>query len=198
MDVGVTDMLGILFAALLAAGFLCAAFTGNMEALSSSALDAAKESVSVCIGMAGGYVLFMGLINILSEAGAVEKLSKGVFAVAGRLFTGVKKGSAAAKSISLNLAANMLGIGNAATPYGLAAMKELQALNPEKTRATDAMCMFLVINASSIQLIPLNVIALRAQAGSVAPASVVLPALFATAISTAVGILAALALRGRR
>jgi len=114
-----------------------------------------------------------------------------------RLFPEVPKDHPALGSIALNFSANMLGLGNAATPFGLKAMKELQELNKDKEVATDAMCMFLVVNTSSIQLIPTTVIALRASLGSMEATSIIISSLIATTISTIIGVIIALTLRRR-
>ncbi len=150
-------------------------------------LDAAQDAVSLCIRLAGGFAFWSGMIAILEEGGALKGLARALKVPFAWLFPGVAPDGEAGQAMVTNLAANMLGLGNAATPMGLAAMRQLG----EQTRgdaATDAMCMFLVINASSIQLFPSSVIALRAASGSVASASIVLPTLVATAVSTLVGV----------
>jgi spore maturation protein A len=114
------------------------------------------------------------------------------------MFPGVPEGSSAIGYITLNIVANMLGMGNAATPCGLKAIKELQDLNPDKKKASDSICMLLIVNASSVQLLPLTVIALRSVTGSAAPAEIVLSTLIATAAATTAGIVSGKIMRGAK
>ncbi len=163
--------------------FACATGADATQTL----LSAAQDAVSLCIRLAGGFAFWSGMIAILEEGGAIRGLARALQAPFTWLFPGVPADSEAGQAMVTNMAANMLGLGNAATPMGLTAMREL-GLQARGDAATDAMCMFLVINASSIQLFPSSVIALRAAAGSSAAASIVLPTLAATAVSTLVGI----------
>jgi len=160
-------------------------------------LRAAMEAVSLAIRLAGGFAFWNGLIAILEDSGAARSLARLLAKPLARLFPGVPMTGEAGQAITMNVTANLLGLGNAATPMGLKAMRLLG----EETRdgiATDAMCMFLVLNASSVQLLPSTVIALRAAGGSSAPASIVVPTLLATAVSTVVGLAACLLLARRR
>ncbi len=182
-------MVNYLFSAMILLGFIIALFTGNMKTLGEASINAASDAAKMCIGLVGSYALWLGLINVLRQAGMLKKLANGLSRVIGGLFKGVEKGSESAQYIALNLSANMLGMGNAATPFGLRAMEELQKLNADKKVATHAMCMFIIINASSVQLLPLNVIALRNSLGSTMSASIIVPTLLATTVSTLVGIL---------
>jgi spore maturation protein A len=188
-------MVNYIWAFLIVVGTVVGIATGRTEAVSQAALDGAKDAALLCISLIGAYVLWLGILNVAKEAGLVDGIARRMRGVIRRLFPSVPPDGAASGFITLNIVANMLGMGNAATPFGLKAMKEMQALNPDKTRATDAMCMFLVINASSVQLMPLTVIALRSAAGSAAPAEIVITALLATTVTTAVGITAAKIMR---
>jgi spore maturation protein A len=188
-------MISYIWAFLIIVGTVVGIATGKVDAVSQAALDGSKDAALLCLGLIGAYALWLGTLNIAHEAGLVSSIARRMRGLIRRLFPGVPPGSAASGFITLNIVANMLGMGNAATPFGLKAMKEMQELNPDKSRATDAMCMFLVINASSVQLLPLTVIALRSAAGSAAPAEIVLTSLLATTVTTSVGIAAARIMR---
>jgi len=191
-------MINYIWVFMIVCGISISFFNGNIEAVSKTILDSCQSAVELCIGMAGIYALWMGLMKIAKESGMVDKLSSLLQPVLNRLFPGIPKSSAAMGFVSLNIIANMLGMGNAATPFGLKAMEEMQKYNKDRFTATDDMCMFLIINASSVQLIPSTVIALRQASGSVFPAEITLTTLFATTCSTVVGIAAAKALRSSR
>lgn len=183
-------MINYIWAFLIVIGTVVGVATGNAQEVENAAIEGAKEAALLCISLVGAYALWLGILNVAKEAGLVESLARRMRRVIRALFPDVPTGSEASGFITLNIVANMLGMGNAATPFGLKAMKALQELNPVKERASDSMCMLLIVNASSVQLLPLTVIALRSAAGSSAPAEIVLTALIATAITTAVGITA--------
>lgn len=172
-----------MWAVLMACGCAAVLFTGGGDALT----QAATEAVTLCVRMAGGFALFSGLMQIVEEAGALSALQRALRGPMKRLFPGVDPDGEAARAMSANLAANMLGLGNAATPMGLRAM-ELLGRECRDGAATDAMCTFMVLGAAGVQLFPASVVALRAAAGSVDPAGIVLPTLAATAFSAAVGV----------
>lgn len=184
-------MINYIWAFLIVVGTVVGIASGNAQAVSDAAVDGAKEAALLCISLIGAYALWLGVLNIAKNAGIVSALAKRMRKLIGWLFSDIKKNSKATGYITLNIVANMLGMGNAATPFGLKAMKALQEENPNKGLATHSMCMLLVINASSVQIIPLTVIALRSAAGSTAPAEIVLTAFLATSITTIVGITAA-------
>lgn len=184
-------MINYIWAFLIVIGTVVGIASGNAQAVSDAAVDGAKEAALLCISLIGAYALWLGVLNIAKNAGIVSALAKRMRKLIGWLFSDIKKNSKATGYITLNIVANMLGMGNAATPFGLKAMKALQEENPNKSLATHSMCMLLVINASSVQIIPLTVIALRSAAGSTAPAEIVLTAFLATSITTIVGITAA-------
>lgn len=165
------------------------AFTGRLDAVTDQALSSAKETVTLCITMAGVMAFWVGIMRIAERAGMVERAAQKLNPLMNFLFPSVPKTSAARTYMATNMVANFLGLGWAATPAGLSAMKELKKLDAEHGRATDAMCDFLIINISSLQLIPVNIIAYRSQYGAVNPAAIVGPAIIATAISTAVAVL---------
>ena len=183
-------MVNYIWAFLIIVGILAGFLTGSVQEVSDAAINGAKDAALLCVSLIGAYALWLGVLNIAREAGLVNAIAKKMRGIIRWLFPGIPEDSPASGYITLNIVANMLGMGNAATPFGLKAMKELQALNREKYKATDAMCMLLIVNASSVQILPLTVIALRSAAGSAAPAEIVLSALMATTVTTVVGIAA--------
>jgi spore maturation protein A len=175
---------------LVVSGFAVAAVCGRMGDVSAGIMSSAASSVEVFLGLMGIMALWTGVMKVAEKSGLVEALSRVIRPVLGFLFPEVPKNHPAMGAMVMNLAANMLGLGNAATPIGINAMRELQKLNPRQARATNAMCTFLVLNTSSVQLIPATVIGLRAAAGSSDPTEIVGTALLATTISTLAGLLA--------
>lgn len=167
-----------------------ASYTGNMEELTKSSFDSAKSAVTLALGLIGAMALWLGLMKILEAAGALNFISKLIYPVMKRLFPNIPEGHPALSAMIMNISANMLGLGNAATPIGIKAMKELDEINPKKGTATDSMVLFLAINTSSVTILPLGVITVRAVAGASAPASIIIPAILATVFSTTVAILA--------
>ncbi len=156
------------------------------DATLAAMLAGGGEAVTLCLELAGAYLLFMGLIGILKRGGFMEALSRRLSGAVRWLFPGAGR---AAGAIALTLSANVLGLGNAATPFGLTAMRLMEEDNPQKGSATYDMCAFIAINASALQLLPTAVIALRAAAGSRAPADIVPPAILGTLASTAAAVL---------
>lgn len=172
-------------------GCVYAGMTGNMARVTEAILASSREAITLCITMAGIVMMWTGIMEIAEKSGLVEKLTNRVQGVLTYLFPRIPPKHLAGKYIALNCVANILGLGWAATPAGLKAMKELgklhEQLEPElyqKGIASDEMCTFLVINISSLQLIPVNIIAYRSQYGSVNPAGIIVPGIIATAIST--------------
>jgi spore maturation protein SpmA len=162
-----------------------------MELLSTGMIDAAKGSVTLAIGLIGVMALFLGLMKVAEAGGLLTIIARLLRPIMVRLFPEVPADHPAMGAIIMNLSANVMGLGNAATPFGIRAMQELETLNPHKGTATNAMALFLAINTSSITLLPTGVIALRASAGSGDPAGILPTTLFATVCSTAVAIVAA-------
>lgn len=149
----------------------------------------AKVAVELAIGLIGIMALWLGLMKIAEQAGLIERLAKSLKGITRRLFPDVPPDHPAMGAMIMNISANMLGLGNAATPFGLKAMDELNKLNKKPGTATDAMCTFLVINTSNVQLIPATVIAIRAAAGSANPTEILGPVILATTINTIVGVI---------
>jgi spore maturation protein A len=150
----------------------------------------ARVAVELAIGLIGIMALWLGLMKIAEQAGLIERLAKALRGITTRLFPDVPPDHPAMGAMIMNMSANMLGLGNAATPLGLKAMEELEKLNKKPGTATDAMCTFLVINTSSVQLIPAAVIAIRAAAGSANPTEILGPVIVATTVNTVCGVLA--------
>jgi spore maturation protein SpmA/spore maturation protein SpmB len=161
-----------------------------MEALSLAMIDSAAASVTLAIGLVGVMALFLGLMKVAEAGGLLVIIARTVRPLMVRLFPEVPPDHPAMGAIILNISANVLGLGNAATPFGIRAMQELDSLNPNKGTATNAMALFLAINTSSVTILPTGIIALRAAAGSDDPAGILPTTLFATICSTAVAIIA--------
>ncbi len=184
-------MLGYIWAGMMAVSFLCAWMTGRMETLSQSVLDGADKAVQLVIAMAGVMCLWTGVMKIADKAGLTTVVSKMMAPVLSRLMPDYDRDSPAMRAVSANLTANLLGLGNAATPLGLAAMREMQKTNRLKAAPNNSMVMFVVLNTASLQIIPTTIAALRQAAGSVQPYAV-LPYIWMTSVLTlAAGILLA-------
>ncbi len=185
-------MLNFLWAGMILIGIIYGTFTGNMENISNTALESAKDAINLCITMLGVMGVWVGLMKIAEKAGIVKGMTKILMPFAKFMFPRLKKDSKAMEYMCTNMAANILGLGWAATPAGLKAMEELSKLNKSDGKAahiaSNEMCIFLIINISSLQLIPVNMIAYRSQYGSVNPAGIIAPALVATFISTLVAV----------
>jgi spore maturation protein SpmA len=166
-----------------------------MEALSKAMVDSAAGSVELAFGLVGVMTLFLGLMKVAEKGGLLTVIARLIRPLMARLFPEVPPEHPAMGAMILNLSANVLGLGNAATPFGIRAMQELNRLNPTPGTATDAMALFLAINTSSVTVLPTGVIALRAAAGSADPAGILPTTLFATACSTATAIIAVKLLR---
>lgn len=188
-------MLNKLWGVMILIGILFAAFHGKIGDVGTAAIDSSKEAVTLCITMLGVMSMWTGLMNIAKKAGIMDALTKGMQPLLAFLFPGVPKGHKAEEYIAANIVSNVLGLGWAATPVGLKAMKELKELNHGSHVASADMCTFLILNISSLQLIPVNIIAYRSQYGSVSPTSIIGMGLLATIISTLAGTVFALAAR---
>jgi len=170
--------------------FWFAALTGKMKAVTDAAFSGAQTGVTVCLGLIGILVLWMGLMRVAEDAGLVRKLAALIGPAVRWLFPDVPRNHPAMGYILSNLSANLLGLGNAATPMGIRAMQELQKLNPDPRTATSAMCTLLALNTASITLVPTTLIAIRLQFGSQNPADIIGSTLLATAIATGAAIAA--------
>ena len=183
------SMLNYLWGCMILIGVVYAALTGNIDSVTSGALDGAKDAVSLCITMLGVMAFWCGLMEIAEKSGLIDKCKCGVAPLISWLFPNVPRQSRAFSYISTNMISNFLGLGWAATPAGIRAMQELSELNGHNSVASCDMCTFLVINISSIQLIPVNIIAYRSQYGSANPTSILFPSIIATTCSTFVAVI---------
>lgn len=163
---------------------------GNVQAVTDAAIQSAKTAVDLSIGMIGMMSMWLGIMKIAEKSGMINKISALLRPILVRLFPDVPANHPAMASIVMNISANLLGLGDAATPLGLKAMQELQTLNRTKDTATDSMCTFLAINTSSITIIPATVIAYRVAAGSQNPTQIIAPTIMSTIIATTVAIIA--------
>ncbi|MCA0404223.1 MAG: nucleoside recognition protein [Proteobacteria bacterium] len=163
---------------------------GRIEQVVHAVTDSAKLGFEIALGLTGIMCLWLGIMKIASDSGLIQRLAKALKPIMRPLFPDVPTDHPAMGAMVMNIAANMLGLANAATPFGIQAMKELEKLNPKAGVATNAMCTFLAINTSSVQIIPATAIAFLAANGSIHPSSVIFSALVATIISTTVAIIA--------
>lgn len=186
-------MLNYIWAGMILLGVIYGVCTGQMSALTGGAIDSAREAVSLCITMAGVMALWMGLMEIAQESGMITKMTKGIRPFLRFMFPRLPEDHPAGEYIATNLIANVLGLGWACTPAGLKAMEQLAELEEQRgkkvTAASNEMCTFLILNISSLQLIPVNMIAYRSQYGSANPAVIIAPALVATLFSTIISVI---------
>lgn len=186
-------MLNYLWAFMILIGIVYGAFHGTMAEISSAALDSAKEAVTLCITMLGVMSFWTGLMQIAQKAGIVTSMTRKIAPFLRFLFPGLKKEKRAMEYISTNVIANILGLGWACTPAGLKAMEEMRQIQLRRGKnpdiASNEMCGFLILNISSLQLIPVNMIVYRSQYGSANPTAIIAPAIAATLFSTLAGIL---------
>ncbi|MFC4767310.1 nucleoside recognition domain-containing protein [Effusibacillus consociatus] len=182
-------MINVIWLSLLIIGIVVGAATGNVDGITRGILKGAENGVSVSLGLISILVFWLGLMKIAEQAGLVQTLAKALRPLARFLYPSVPENHPAMGSILANMSANILGLGNAATPLGLKAMQELQELNPDPTRASDAMCTLLAINTASLTIIPATVIAIRLQYGSANPTEIVGATILATFLGTAVAVL---------
>ena len=202
-----------LWAGMMLVAIVYGAVHGTIPEVTQAALDSSKEAVTLCITMLGILSFWMGLMQVASASGLIERMTRGIRPILQWLFPRIPKGHPAMEQIAVNCIANILGLGWAATPAGLKAMEELKNLEEERRAAggmsgnlpavpkgvaSDEMCVFLILNISSLQLIPMNVVAYRSQYGSVNPTAIVGPAILATAVSTVAGIVFCKVMDGKR
>ena len=190
-------MLNVIWGFFLIGGILTGAFLGRMDLVTNAVIDGGRNAVELAFTMAGVVAVWSGILKIVEKGGMIDALAEKMEPFLDFLFPEVPRGHAARRYISANFAANFLGLGWAATPAGLLAMEELAKLNGKTGRASNAMCMFLVVNMSSLQLVTVNILAYRAEYGSAAPAEIMGAGIAATLGTTLVGILLAKILEGR-
>lgn len=179
-------MINWIWICIIAAGFIFGAINGKMDEVTKAIFSYAKTAVEISIGLVGIMALWLGVMKIAEEAGLVQALGRLVRPLLTRIFPEIPKDHPAMGSMMANIAANMLGLGNSATPLGMKAMQDLQELNPDKETASNAMVTFVVMHSASLTLIPATIIALRKDAAN--PTSILLPSIIATAIAAVTGI----------
>ena len=204
-------MLNYLWGAMLLLGIVYGAFNGRLPEITSAAIDSAKEAVTLCTTMTGVMSLWVGLMEIAQKSGVIGRATKKIQPFISFMFPGLPKGHKAREYITANIIANVFGLGWAATPAGVKAMESLKDLEEKRKThpvggrkavpkgvASNEMCTFLILNISSLQLIPVSIIAYRSQYGSVNPAAVIAPSLAATLLSTIAAVVFCKMMDGRR
>jgi spore maturation protein A len=181
-------MVNLVWLVLIIGGLVVSAIHGTMLAVTEAIMTSSEKAVEVAFGFIGIMTLWLGMARIAEESGMMRALSRLMAPLVSRLFPGIPKEHPAMGNMLMNMSANILGMGGAATPFGLKAMEELQKLNAVKDRASANMITFLAVNTASINLIPATVIALRVAAGSHNPTEIVGPTILATAISSLVAV----------
>ena len=181
-------MMNYIWGGMILLSLIVSVFTGQVEATSAAAVSGAADAVETCIALLGIMCLWTGLAKIGERAGLVKMLAKILRPLTRLMFPKLDKDSSVLGSIVMNMVANLFGMGNAATPLGLKAMNELDAVNRHRQTASNAMCMFVVLNTASIQLIPTTVISLRQTYGSAAPAEILIPIWISSVCALTVGI----------
>lgn len=183
-------MLNIIWLGMILVSILVGVIEGRIDAVVRAVTDSAKLGFELAIGLTGIMTLWLGIMAIATESGLVGLLGNLLRPILRRLFPDIPVDHPAMGAMVMNIAANMLGLANAATPFGLQAMKELQTLNKHVTIASNSMCTFLAINTSSVQLIPATAIAFLAANGSTNPSSIIFSSIIATSVSTVVALIA--------
>ena len=182
-------MLNILWPIFIIVSYIYAMFNGTVENINNSIFQSAENAVNLCITLFGTMCLWNGLMEIASNTNLINRLTKLLRPIVYFLFTDAKVDKKIREEISMNIVANMLGLGNAATPLGLKAMKSMQDKNLDKTRLTDDMATFIILNTASIQIIPTTVIAIRLSLGSLEPTKIIFAVWFSTVCAAIVGII---------
>ncbi|MBS5986317.1 nucleoside recognition domain-containing protein [Clostridium sp.] len=182
-------MINYIWFILIFFGILVAIFTGNGAEISTTIVGSADNTVKFIIGLVGIMCFWCGVMKIAEKSGLTQKLARLMKPLLKFLFKDAGKDEKALGAIVMNLTANMMGLSNAATPFGIKAMEEMDRLNPNKGRASNDMALFLVMNAACIQLVPSTIISIRAAAGSLNPGAIILPAILSTASAAIVGVI---------
>lgn len=182
-------MVNIIWPILIVLGIIYGIFAGQMEVINTEILNSTKSSLDMLLKLFPVMALWMGIMNIAKKSGLLEKFSKLISPFLGKLFPEIPKNHESLSLIASNMVANMFGLGNAATPLGLEAMKSLQTLNEEKNVASRSMITFLVLNTSGLTIVPTTVISLRMSSGSLNPTEIIFPCILATFISTFCGLI---------
>lgn len=181
-------MIGYIWGIMLTVAFVYGILSGNGSDVGTAVMNSAPECINFCIKIGAFMIMWSGFMNIAEKSGITERLSKVFSPIIGFVFRGVKKGSKEERLICANMTANMLGLSNAATPLGIEAMKKLSEKS-RNNKATDAMCMFVVVNSASLQIVPSTLIALREASGSVNPGEITIPIWIASIITVVSAVL---------
>jgi spore maturation protein A len=189
-------MLNYIWLAMIILAVILGGINGKIEDVTKSAIDSAGTSVTIAIGLIGVMALWLGIMKIAEDSGLINLLAKAIAPIMRRLFPDVPSGHPAMGSMTMNIAANMLGLNNAATPLGLRAMEDLETLNKHPGIATNAMCTFLAINTAGVQLIPATMISIMASAGSKDPTAIIGTTIAATSAAVIAGVTAVKILEG--
>lgn len=191
-------MLNAIFIALLVGAVMTAAFNGSMQAVNKALFESARQAVTVALGLIGTMALWLGFFRVLRDAGVMSNIARALAPVMRWLFPAIPPDHPAISAMVMNMASNVLGLGNAATPFGLKAMQELQKLNPNKAVASDSMALFLAINTAGIAVFPIGWMAVRASLDSANPSGILIPSVLATLCSTITAIIVAKFLARRK
>ena len=183
-------MLNIIWPVFIILSFSYAIFSGNLEQLNNSIFESTADAVNLCISLLGTICLWNGIMQVASKTTILQKLTRFLKPVIRFLFPEIQGNSIVYQEIAMNMVANILGLGNAATPLGLKAMKSMQKENPQKDTLTNSMATFIILNTASIQIIPTTVIAIRSSLGSENPTSIVFPVWIATVCAAVAGMTA--------
>lgn len=181
-------MLNILWPIFIIISYIYAIFTGKVNEINNSVFESCESAVKLTITFLGTMCLWSGIMQIAKKTTLIDRLTNFLTPIMKILFPEIQKGNHVHKEISMNMVANILGLGNAATPLGLKAMKTLQKDNPKKDTLTNSMAMFIIINTASIQIIPTTVIAIRSSLGSTNPTQIIIPVWIATLVAAIAGI----------
>lgn len=190
-------MLNFIWGSFIICGIVFSVITGKSDTVTDSLLSGGKEAVTLCITMAGVISIWTGIMEIAERSGMIKGIAKKMDGIITYLFPNIPKNSTVREYIATNFAANFFGLGWAATPAGLLAMEELNNMNKHKDIASDDMCMFMIVNTSSLQLVTMNIIAYRSQYMSKNPSEIIFAGIVATVVSTFAGVVFA-KIMGRR
>ena len=182
-------MINYIWFVMIFLGLIVGIFTGNGEGISNAIIGSIDSTVSFIIGLVGLMCFWCGVMKVAEKSGFTDKLAKLMKPILKLIFKESAKDEKALGAIVMNITANMMGLGNAATPFGIKAMEEMDRLNNEKGRASNDMALFLVLNAACIQLVPSTVLSIRAAAGSTNPGVIILPAIISTGTAAIVGVI---------
>lgn len=183
-------MLNIIWPIFIIISFVYAIFSGNIDSINNGIFDSCKSAVELSISFLGTMCLWSGIMEIAQRTSLISKLTHALSPIIRFLFPDLKKEEKAKEEISMNMIANILGLGNAATPLGLKAMKTLQEKNPKKDTVSNSMAMFIILNTASLQLIPTTTIAIRNSLGSSEPTKIIIPVWIATVCAAVAGVIA--------